>query len=69
MDDKSNLAPSHLGSGKAEPVGWDWWSENPAEIILVVFILIFFFLLPRDGCGISQQEVSAPEAPAQTGQP
>jgi|GEM_PF-4103752 len=67
MDDKSSLAKTHLGPDK-EPVWWDWWSENPTEIILIVFILVFFFLLPRTGCGISQQEVGAPDVPTQAAQ-
>lgn len=52
MVDKRTQVHSHLGADK-EPVWWDWWSENPAEVILVVFILVFFFLTPRAGCGIT----------------
>lgn len=57
----------HLGA-KKEPVWWNWWSENPAEIILVIFILIFFFTLPRAGCGVTQVAELGPTAPVyQTG--
>ena len=34
---------------------WDWWGENPAEIVLVVFLLAafaFFYSLPSQGWGI-----------------
>lgn len=34
---------------------WDWWGENPAEIVLVVFLLVaffFFYALPSQGWGI-----------------
>lgn len=37
------------------PGVWDWWGENPAEIILVVFTLAafaFFYALPSQGWGI-----------------
>ena len=36
-------------------MNWDWWRENPVEIILVVFILVLFFFfesLPPQGWGI-----------------
>ena len=35
--------------------GWDWWGENPAEIVLVIFLLVIFFFfhaLPPQGWGI-----------------
>lgn len=60
MADK-NKAKSHLQSDK-DPVWWDWWRENPIEIILVIFILVFFFAFPRQGCGITNAE--APPAQA-----
>lgn len=47
-------APQHLQQTK-RPVYWDWWQENPVEIILVVFIIVLFFALPRTGCGITEQ--------------
>jgi len=68
MDKNSDLAQDHLGADK-EPVWWDWWSENPTEIILVTFILVFFFLLPRTGCGITQVEAQAPAPADQVAQP
>ncbi len=36
---------------------WDWWRENPAEIVLVIFIIALFALVPWEGCGISEQDV------------
>jgi hypothetical protein len=43
----------HLGD-EGTDFRWDWWGENPVEIILVAFILILFFTLPRMGCGIDK---------------
>jgi hypothetical protein len=39
---------------------WDWWGENPVEVVLVAFILIFFFTLPRTGCGVDKTKGSFP---------
>lgn len=52
MADSEKKAQSHLQSDK-KPMFWDWWQENPVEIILVVFILVLFFAFPRQGCGIT----------------
>lgn len=49
----ANQAPQHIQTRKA-PFYWNWWRENPVEIILVVFILVLFFTLPRAGCGITE---------------
>ena len=55
---------------------WNWRGENPIEVVLVAFILILFFTLPRTGCGIDKTEgkfsfgksqQTAPDQP--TGQP
>lgn len=47
---------------------WDWWGENPAEIVLVVFLLVaffFFYALPSHGWGIDPNpNVPAPVSPA-----
>ena len=40
---------------RKSPVRWDWWGESPIEIILVIFILVLFFALPRAGCGVTEQ--------------
>ncbi|MBA2662414.1 MAG: hypothetical protein H0U74_08985 [Bradymonadaceae bacterium] len=56
-------APQHLQKKKS-PFYWDWWGENPIEIVLVILIVVFFFALPRTGCGITQQNVSLPVAAA-----
>lgn len=45
---------------------WDWWSEDPIELILMTFFLVFFFALPMDGCGVSKTQEVAPSAPAVT---
>ena len=60
------IAPRRLESGhdmsdrkeipylsKSKSVSWDWWSESPVELILMVFIIVFFFAFPRAGCGIT----------------
>lgn len=44
----------YLGKDKSG-LTWDWWKENPVEIILVVFILVLF-LIPRTGCGITPKD-------------
>lgn len=68
MDEKKSLAKSHLGATK-EPIWWNWWGENPAEVVLVVFILVFFFLLPRAGCGVTQVGSGAPSQATSSAQP
>lgn len=68
MEENNEPAKTHLGSEK-EPVWWNWWDENPTEIILVTFILVFFFLLPRAGCGVTQVEASVPAPTDQAAQP
>lgn len=59
MVDEKQTPKSHLQADK-DPVWWDWWSENPVEILLVLFILVLFFALPRDGCGIDAEEDARP---------
>ena len=54
------------------PTGpWDWWGENPAEIVLVIFLLtafFFFYSLPSQGWGIdpnpsvSEPVIASPNA-------
>ncbi|MFU8804772.1 MAG: hypothetical protein ACNA8W_13235 [Bradymonadaceae bacterium] len=58
-------APQHLQTRKS-PVYWDWWRENPVEIILVIFIIVMFFALPRTGCGITAVDDGAPRAEGPT---
>lgn len=53
--DESDDTPDHLG-GREREFYWDWSRENPVEIVLVAFILIMFFALPRTGCGIDKSE-------------
>lgn len=55
MVDENKRGPQHLET-KKDPVWWDWWSENPVEVVLVVLILVMFFALPRQGCGISMAD-------------
>lgn len=56
------------------PTGeWDWWGENPAEIVLVVFLLVaffFFYSLPSQGWGIDggNPNVPAEDGTAQAGE-
>jgi hypothetical protein len=51
--------PDHLEDDDS-PIYWDWWGENPVEVVLVAFILIFFFMFPRAGCGIDKTKGSFP---------
>lgn len=32
---------------------WDWWSESPIEIIVVVLFLVILFAFPHKGMGIT----------------
>lgn len=42
---------------------WDWWRENPTELVLLVLILAAFFLVPWQGFGVTEQDVDErPEA-------
>lgn len=52
----------HLGNDH-DGIEWDWWGESPVEIVLVAFILIFYFTLPRMGCGIAKTEASVDQQP------
>lgn len=47
--------PEHLGK-KEKRIYWDWWRENPVEIVLVVLILTLFVFVPWQGCGVTEQE-------------
>jgi hypothetical protein len=61
MVDEKKRGPQHLET-KKDPVWWDWWSENPVEIVLVVLILVLFFALPREGCGVSVDQTNGPDS-------
>ncbi len=63
MADNEQKPTTFLHTNK-EPVWWDWWSENPIEIILVIFILVLFFALPRAGCGVTNVQPTSPGTPA-----
>jgi len=54
----SERAPQHI-SRKKTPVFWDWWHENPVELITVLMFLAFFALTPWSGFGVSEQDVNA----------
>lgn len=47
---------------------WDWQGEDPVEIVLVAFILVLFFTLPRPSCGVQGSGVSAPPQPPVQGE-
>ena len=52
---------------------WDWRRENPVELVLLVFAMAFFFMMPRGGCGITDratlaaQQASAASVPGDVG--
>lgn len=48
---------------------WDWSRESPVELILVTFILLVFFLMPHNGCGISESSAGQPTPTEVTGHP
>jgi hypothetical protein len=68
VEKKDSTPISHLAADK-DPVWWDWWSENPTEIVLVIFILVFFFMMPRVGCGVTDTTPVEPAAPVEQGAP
>ena len=43
----------HLGEKENQRI-WDWWKENPGEIIVVALILVLFVVVPWQGCGVSE---------------
>lgn len=52
--------PQYLHRKKSS-IYWDWWRENPTEIVLVIFIITLFALTPWAGCGVSEADISAAE--------
>ncbi len=48
---------------------WDWWREDPVELILLVFILVLFFAFPRAGCGVTAVDANQAPPPAATANP
>lgn len=50
-------APQYIKRKKG-PIYWDWWRESPGELVLLVFILVFFFLTPWTGCGVTPAEIN-----------
>jgi hypothetical protein len=68
MADSKYKAKSHLQTEK-DPVWWDWWSENPIEIVLVVLFLVLFFALPRQGCGVTSDAPMTPPSATQQNTP
>lgn len=51
-------------TGHEGPTRWDWWGENPTEIVLLVFILVVFAFvlwLPPQGWGIDENPAAAGE--------
>jgi len=56
--------PSHL-EDDTRWLRWNWNREDPVEIVLLIFILLLCFLLPRPECGISDKGGSVSDgAPA-----
>lgn len=46
---------------------WDWWSENPVELVIFVLFLSMFFAFPYKGMGITpkSEEISPAPTPQQ----
>lgn len=55
-------SPEHLGRS-GQSLYWDWRGEDPVEIVLVLFILVLFFMLPRPSCGADTNPASVPSSP------
>lgn len=64
MEKVEKRSPQHLKLINSS-FNWDWRRENPVEIIVLVFVLLFFFFLPRAGCGVTSMDAgSQPALPA-----
>jgi hypothetical protein len=37
-------------------LNWNWRRESPPEIVLVIFILVLFFTIPKEGCGVDKTQ-------------
>jgi len=59
FDDQTS---DHLGRPAGE-MYWDWSGESPVEIVLLIFVLVLFFTVPRTGCGIDNQKGQYPTRP------
>jgi hypothetical protein len=61
MPESPKKSKSHLSGSSSD--GTDAWFrespvENPVEILLLVFIVVFFVFFPRQGCGVSIDDVN-----------
>jgi hypothetical protein len=70
MQREERPRPQHLALFNQAKYRWDWRKENPVEVVIVVFAISIFFLMPRQGCGITQLSAgdsnqAAQAAPAQ----
>ncbi|MFB6264914.1 MAG: hypothetical protein ABEL76_15025 [Bradymonadaceae bacterium] len=54
MPSNDEPSPDNLARGD-RAIEWDWHKEDPVEVVLVAFILILFFTLPRQGCRLGVQ--------------
>jgi len=61
--ERDDNSPDHLGR-KGNSLYWDWRGEDPVEIVLVLFILVLFFMLPRPHCGVDTNAESTAPRPA-----
>lgn len=52
MEDKS----AEPVSDQKRRIYWDWWRENPVELVLVILIIVLFVMVPWQGCGITEQD-------------
>lgn len=58
-----NKKPQHVRFVESG-LKWDWRKENAVELILLVFLLSFFFTLPRAGCGVTDVKTAQAGASA-----
>jgi hypothetical protein len=60
MPESPKNSKSHL-SGSSSDRDDSWFREspveNPVEILLLIFIVVFFVFFPRQGCGVSMNDV------------
>lgn len=48
------------GQETSRRIYWDWWRENPVELVLVILIIVLFVMVPWEGCGITEQDPDEP---------
>jgi hypothetical protein len=59
MADRDDQNKNHLTLTESK-IGWDWRREDPVELILLVFFIALFLLMPREHCGLTDFDAYRP---------